>query len=143
MRHYETIFIINPGVTEEDYKGVVKKFSQLVAKQKSVPIRVEEWGTQRLAYRVGKSDKGAYVLLNYCGEPGVTAELERELKLDDRVLLYQTVKLADDVDPQELLLKETEARKKSVPEEDQGSKGVDGGQEKGEVLKEEEVKSDV
>jgi len=143
MRHYETIFIINPGVTEEDYKGVVKKFSELVEKQKSVPIRLEEWGTQRLAYRVGKSDKGAYILLNYCGEPGVTAELERELKLDDRVLLYQTVKLADDVDPQELLLKETEARKKSAPEEDRGSEGVDVGQEKEEVLKEEEVKSDV
>ena len=143
MRHYETIFIINPGINEEDYKGVVKKFSELVEKQKSVPIRVEEWGTQRLAYRVGKSDKGAYVLLNYCAEPGATAELERELKLDDRVLLYQTVKLADHVDPQELLLKETEARRQSAPEENQGSQGDEGGQEKGEVSKEEEVKSDV
>jgi len=143
MRHYETIFIINPEISEEDYRGVVKKFSELVEKQKSVPIRLEEWGTQRLAYRVGKSDKGAYILLNYCGEPGVTAELERELKLDDRVLLYQTVKLADDVDPQELLLKETEARKKNAPEKDRGSEGVDVDQEKEEVLKEEEVKSDV
>ncbi|MBU2498478.1 MAG: 30S ribosomal protein S6 [Proteobacteria bacterium] len=142
MRHYETVFIIQPEISEEDYKGVVKKFGDLLEKQKGTTIRVEEWGTQRLAYRLGKFDKGAYVLLNYCGESGITAELGRGLKLDDRVLLFQTVKLADDVDPEELLLKEMEGRKKGVTEAEPGQAGVESGQEK-RVASEEEVKGDV
>jgi small subunit ribosomal protein S6 len=57
--------------------------------------------------------------MDYCGGPGITAELERDLKLDDRILKYQTVKLADDVEPQALVQKEEEAKKKTAPTEDQ------------------------
>jgi len=107
MRYYETIYIVNPTLPDEDYAEVLNKFNQLVDKHKGVLIKVDEWGKQRMAYEVNKYDKGSYVLLNYCGEPKITAEIERELKLDDRILLYQTLKMADNVDPKELLLKES------------------------------------
>ncbi len=42
------------------------------------------------------------MLLQYCGEPGITAELKRELSLDDRLLKYQTIKLSDNADPEAL-----------------------------------------
>ncbi len=57
--------------------------------------------------------------MDYCGDSGITAKLERDLKLDDRVLKYQTVKLADKVDPQELMSEEQEAKKESEIKEDQ------------------------
>jgi small subunit ribosomal protein S6 len=119
MRHYETIYILDPNLTVEDYKEVTKKYNDLVEKQKGAIIKVEEWGNQKLAYEVKKFDKGAYFLMNYCGEPGVTAELERGLKLDDRVLKYQTIKLGDKVDPNALITKEKEAKKESVEPEGQ------------------------
>ena len=143
MRHYETVFIIQPELSEEDYKGVVKKFGDLLEKQRGTTIRVEEWGTQRLAYRVGKYDKGAYVLLNYCGESGITGELERDLKLDDKVLLFQTVKLADNVDPEELLRHEMEARQKRMAETEPEQPGVESGQETEVAPEQGEVKTDV
>ena len=111
MRQYETIFIVNPTLAEETYREVVNKFKNIIQKQKGVIVKAEEWGTQRLAYTVKKFDKGAYVLFNYCGDAGVSSELERELKLDDRVLKYQTVKLDEDVDPQALMTKEKEGKK--------------------------------
>ena len=117
MRHYETIFIINPELTDEDYRAVLSKFNTLVEKLKGVMIKVEEWGKQRLAYTVKKFDRGSYVLFNYCGEPGVPAEFERDLKLDDRVIKYQTVKLADSADPEELIRKEQDAKKETPKEE--------------------------
>jgi small subunit ribosomal protein S6 len=118
MRHYETIYIVNPNLSEEQYQDVLKRYSSLIEKNKGVVIKTEDWGTQRLAYNLKKSDKGSYVLLNYCGEPGLTAELERDLKLDDRILKFQTVKIAHEVNPQELLRKEKEARKETaVPQE--------------------------
>ena len=129
MRQYETLFIVNPDLPEEEYKDVLKKFNDLIEKKRGVIVKQDEWGKQRLAYLVKKFDHGSYVLLDYCGEPGMTAELERDLKLDDRVLRYQTVKLADDVDPQALIAKQEEGTKKETPTaDDQASEKEEGSQ---------------
>ena len=117
MRQYETIFVVNPTLVEETYREVVNKFKNIIEKQKGVIVKADEWGTQRLAYAVKKFDKGVYVIFNYCGDAGVTSELERDLKLDDRVLKYQTVKLAEDVDPQALMAKEKEGKKEPEAKE--------------------------
>jgi small subunit ribosomal protein S6 len=117
MRQYETIFVVNPTLVEETYREVVNKFKNIVEKQKGVLVKADEWGTQRLAYAVKKFDKGVYVIFNYCGDAGVTSELERDLKLDDRILKYQTVKLAEDVDPQALMAKEKEGKKEPEAKE--------------------------
>ncbi|MGD9318998.1 MAG: 30S ribosomal protein S6 [Desulfobacteraceae bacterium] len=135
MRHYETLYIVKPELDDENYKAVVDKFRDLIEKQKGVIVKLEEWGKQRLAYQVKKFDQGAYVLMDYCGGPGVTAELERDLKLDDRILKYQTVKLADDVDPQALVDKEEEAKKETAGKEEQP-------QEEVETTQEEKIESD-
>ncbi len=100
MRYYETLYIIHPDLADEDYKEVVTKFSGLVEKNEGVVTRVSEWGKKPLAYEVKKQDKGYYVLLQFCGEPGITDRLKRDLKLDDRVLKYQTIKLSDHADPE-------------------------------------------
>ena len=110
MRHYETIYIADPNLSDEDYQGVLEKFSTVVETHKGVMIKTQEWGKQRMAYTVKKFDKGFYVLIEFCAGAGVTAELERSLKLDDKIVKYQTVKLADKVDPQELLQKEQDAQ---------------------------------
>ncbi|MBL7174295.1 MAG: 30S ribosomal protein S6 [Desulfobacteraceae bacterium] len=119
MRRYETIYIVDPTIKDEDHQGVIKKFQNLIEKEKGVFIKVNEWGKQRLAYEIRNFDKGSYILMDYCGNSGITAKLERDLKLDDRVLKYQTVKLADKVDPQELMSEEQEAKKESEIKEDQ------------------------
>jgi len=112
MRYYETLYLINPNLAEEDYKVVVSKFNDLVEKNKGVVIKVDEWGKKTLAYEVKKFGKGYYVLLQYCGEPGITAELKRYLSIDDRVLKYQTIKLSDNADPEALKAKAEEGTTK-------------------------------
>jgi len=111
MRHYETIFIVHPNLSEEEYKQVLRKFTNLVEKLKGVLVKVDEWGNQRLAYRVRKCDRGYYVLMEYCCASGLIPEVERDMKLDDRVLNFQSVKLADEADPEELIRKATESKK--------------------------------
>ena len=119
MRRYETIYIVDPTINDEDHQEVIKKFQNLIEKEKGIFIKVDEWGKQRLAYEIKNFDKGSYILMDYCGASGITAKLERDLKLDDRILKYQTVKLADKVDPLELIRKEQEAQKESEIQEDQ------------------------
>jgi small subunit ribosomal protein S6 len=111
MRHYEIIYIINPNQSDDEFNEIIEKFNNLIVNQKGVIIKTQKWGKQRLAYTVKKFNNGFYVLVEFCANPGVATELERNLNLDDRVIKYQTVKLADKADPQELLEKEKEAQK--------------------------------
>ena len=102
MRYYETLYFMAPNLADEDYKEAIAKFNAAVGKHGGVPIKIDEWGKRTLAYEVKKFDRGFYVLMSYCGGPEAIAELKRELRLDDRVLKHQTVKLADNVDAEAL-----------------------------------------
>lgn len=111
MRHYEIIYIVNPNLNDEEYHELLKKYNDIIEGLKGVIIKTQEWGKQRLAYRVKKFYNGNYVLVEFCANPDTTSELERSLNLDERILKFQTVKLADSANPEELLEKEKEARK--------------------------------
>jgi small subunit ribosomal protein S6 len=115
MRHYEIIYIINPNQTDDEFNEIVEKFNNLVTAQKGVIIKTQKWGKQRLAYTVKKFNNGFYVFVDFCANAGVTTELERNLNLDDRIIKYQTVKIAENADPQELLEKERENQKATTP----------------------------
>ncbi len=109
MRYYETLYLINPDLADEEYGEVVSKFNNFVESNKGILIKVEEWGKKPLAYEVKKFDRGYYVLLQYCGEPDILEDLKREFRLDERILKYQTVKLSDNEDPEILKAKVEEA----------------------------------
>ncbi len=150
MRHYETIFIINPDLSDDDYKEVVKKYDDLVAREKGVVVKIDEWGKQRLAYELKRFEKGAYVLMEYCGEHDLGSTLARAFKLDERVLKFQTIKLADWVDPESLIKKikeaehrpeEAEDRSEAKAEEEKPEEAVATPQDEAEQT--EEVKDDV
>lgn len=117
MRHYETIYIIAPNITDETYQEVLQKFRNQVEKQKGIMIKTQEWGKSRLAYNIKKFETGSYVLMDYCADPGMTADIEREFKHDDRILKYQTVKLEDQADPEALLSKEKKAEEEMALKE--------------------------
>jgi small subunit ribosomal protein S6 len=108
MNHYETIYIINPTLDDEALKEAIDKFSNLIKKLKGSIVKVNEWGKRKLAYEVKRFDKGHYVVLDFCALPKIVTELERNLKLDDRILKYLTVKIDENVNPKDLVSEEQE-----------------------------------
>jgi len=108
MNRYETIYIVNPNLDPDSLGEVVAKFSDLIQKLKGYIVRINEWGKRKLAYEVKRFDKGYYVVLDFCGLPGAVKELERNLKLDDRILKYLTVKIGEEVDLEDLRIMEHE-----------------------------------
>ena len=138
MRHYEIIYIVNPNLNGDDYHELVKKYSEIIVNNKGVIIKTDEWGKQRLAYRIRKFYNGVYVYVEFCTEAKSIAELERILKLDDNILKFQTVKLADEADPEELIQKAQTSEKVRKPSSDEtddaGLQGFDDeGEEESEV----------
>ena len=108
MRRFETLFIVTPNSSEEELKAVAEKFRGVVTGMKGTVASYDEQGMKKLAYRVKKQNKGYYVLMDYFGQADIVAELERNLRLDERILKYLTVKLADQVDPSTVEVEESE-----------------------------------
>ena len=97
MRMYETIFIVKPDLGEEETKGLTAKVQEVIASMKGDFKRLEDWGARKLAYPINKFARGRYYYLRFDGDAPLIAELERRLRLDDKVLRYQSVKLEKEV----------------------------------------------
>ncbi len=91
MRTYETIFIVHPEVTGDDQTALIDKYQSILTDQGANVLKVENWGTRNLAYTVKKQSKGCYVLVIFDAEPTVIAEFERRMRIDDKVIKFQTV----------------------------------------------------
>jgi small subunit ribosomal protein S6 len=95
MRNYELTFIVPTDVSEEELNGVVSQVQSWVEGTQGKVTRVDQWGRRRLAYHIAEYNEGFYVLLDVEMNPAATAELERNLKLSDKVMRYLLVR-ADD-----------------------------------------------
>jgi len=113
MRRYETIFIARPNVGEDEIEAITAKATSTIESDGGTILRVNNWGLKKLAYLIKKENQGYYVYIDYAGVPESIAEIERVFRIDDRVLKYLTVKLADTCDPE--AVKEQLAQEESVP----------------------------
>jgi len=97
MRRYETIFIIDPELQDNERNSITEKLDQLISKQEGVLLKVDDWGQKRLAYEIKKKQRGYYIRLDYCGTGSLVNEMERLSRIDDNILKYMTVLLEKDV----------------------------------------------
>ena len=95
MRKYETIFILQPELSEDDIKSVTAKAQDVISSYNGECFRMDDWGIRKLAYPIKKSARGRYYYLRFDGNSALIAELERRLRLDEKVLRYQSVNITD------------------------------------------------
>ena len=88
---YETLYVINGNLSEEEMKEIVAKFSALVSDNGTLES-VDEWGKRRLAYPINYIPEGYYVLVSYKSEPSFPREFERVLGITDGVIRSMTTK---------------------------------------------------
>lgn len=93
---YETIFIVNPNISDDDVNKTTEKMQEIVTREGGQILKVENWGKKKLSYEVKKQKKGTYAYFLYEAGPTLVAELERNLRLSDAVLKFLTVRLEKD-----------------------------------------------
>ncbi len=93
MHIYESIFIINPNLSDEETAGVIKKMQDVVANQGGEMLKFEDWGKKKLAYEIKKHKRGHYAFFQFKSAPAVVSELERTYKMTDTVIKFMTIKL--------------------------------------------------
>ncbi|MGB3775318.1 MAG: 30S ribosomal protein S6 [Leeuwenhoekiella sp.] len=93
MNNYETVFILNPVLSDDQIKETVKKFEDLLVSKGAKMIAKEDWGLKKLAYAIQNKKSGFYHLFEYQVDGEVLSNLDLELKRDERIMRYLTVKM--------------------------------------------------
>lgn len=82
---YETIFVIDASLTDDQINATTEKFKSLIEANATVES-VDVWGKRRLAYPIDYKTEGYYVLVNFESQAEFIAELERVYNITDGVL---------------------------------------------------------
>ena len=98
LREYETIFLVRPDLAEDLVDKIVERMRAIVHRDGGKVIKVENWGKKKTSYEVKKNLRALFIRFLYLGSTKAVAEFERNLRMTDDVLKYQSVKVADDVD---------------------------------------------
>ena len=109
MRRYETIVIVDPDLGEERRTPIFDRIRELVPQKGGLVVEFDEWGARKMAYEIKKKKRGFYLRVDYCGTGDLVKEMERQFRIDDRVLKYMTILLEDDVDMESIQEKMSQA----------------------------------
>lgn len=100
LREYETIYILESNVDPDEADRVATRVKDIVSARNGHLLKIDNWGKRKLAYPIRKSSRGVFVFLKYLGFEDLVAEIERNLRLLDSVVRYQTVVMKPDVKPE-------------------------------------------
>jgi small subunit ribosomal protein S6 len=131
MRRYESVWVVNGDLPDEEIQSAVDKFSRIISAHEGTLVGVEEWGRRKLAYKIQGATRGFYIVVDYAGTPATVKELERNYRIDDRIIRSHTSKKSDRVNPEalqaEISAKAAKAAAAAVPapEVEAGEPGVE------------------
>jgi small subunit ribosomal protein S6 len=93
MNHYETVFILNPVLSEDQIKETVKKYEDFLVSNGAEMISKENWGLKKLAYPIQHKKSGFYHLFEFKAPWRGYQSYGVEFRRDERMMRYLTVKL--------------------------------------------------
>ena len=93
MNHYETVFILNPVLSDTQIKETVQKFDDYLVSKGAEMISKEDWGLKKLAYPIQKKKSGFYHLFEYKAPADILIAFETELRREERIMRFINVSL--------------------------------------------------
>lgn len=102
LKRYEVVYISFDDLSTDEFELQLERYKTIITGMEGTVIKVDIWGKRRLAYPIQKRRDGVYVLIDFAGDGEIVPELERNFRIDDKILRFISVKTADKVDPEEL-----------------------------------------
>ena len=96
QRQYEVVFIVDPGADDDEVTRLTDGFKQIVTDQGGSITKAESMGRRKLAYEILHKTEGSFVLMEIEGSGREIAELERRMRVNDRIIRYITVRVDED-----------------------------------------------
>lgn len=96
QRQYEVVFIVDPTAEDDEVTRLTDNLKQIATEQGGVVTKSESMGRRKLAYEILHKTEGSFVLLEIEGSGREIAELERRMRVNDRIIRYITVRVDED-----------------------------------------------
>ena len=93
MSFYENVFIARQDISSAQVEALADQLATLVTDQGGQVTKREYWGLRNLSFRMKKNRKGHYVLFNLDAPPAAVNELERNMRINEDVLRYLTIRV--------------------------------------------------
>lgn len=92
MPFYETVFMSRQELSSSQVEVLTEKYTNVITELGGKIHKVEQWGLRGLAYRINKSRKANYTLVEIDGPSEAIAEMERQMRIDEDVMRYMTLR---------------------------------------------------
>lgn len=93
MKNYETVFILNPVLSEQQVKETVSKFEDFLTSKGAQIVAKEDWGLKKLAYEIQHKKSGFYTLIEFKAPAEILVALDTEFRREERVMRHLVVSL--------------------------------------------------
>ena len=90
LREYEIVFVLVPNADNTEAERINAKVNEVVTSFGGKLLKLDNWGRRKLAYPIKRNTRGIFVYAKYIGKPGVVSEIERNLRIADSVLRFQS-----------------------------------------------------
>ncbi|HWA51691.1 MAG TPA: 30S ribosomal protein S6 [Patescibacteria group bacterium] len=88
MRKYELTIVLDGKATAAKKKSVQERIEKLIKEAKGKTDKVKDLGTKDLAYKIGKSETGAYLMFPLELESESAKEINSKMRVDTEVIRY-------------------------------------------------------
>ena len=92
MNCYETLFVVKPTLTAEEIEAQIARVKEIIAEEGGELKATDDMGMRRLAYPIEKQERGYYSVVYYTAPSDLVGELERQLRYNEEILRFMTVK---------------------------------------------------
>jgi small subunit ribosomal protein S6 len=93
MPFYEHVFLARQDVSAQQVEAMTETYKGVIEQAGGQVTKIEYWGVKSLAYRIKKNRKAHFALMNISGPAAGVAEMERQMKINEDMLRFMTIKV--------------------------------------------------
>ena len=93
MPLYEHIYLARQDVSPQQVEEMTNAFTEVLTQGGGKVTKNEYWGLKSLSYRIRKNRKAHYSLLNIDAPAPAVAEMERQMRINEDILRFMTVRV--------------------------------------------------
>ena len=90
LREYEVVYVLTPNADSAEAERINNKVGEVVSSFGGKLLKLDNWGRRKLAYPIKKQTRGIFVYTKFVARAGVVAEIERNLRIADSVVRFQS-----------------------------------------------------
>ncbi|TCT06882.1 30S ribosomal protein S6 [Aquabacter spiritensis] len=121
MALYEHVFLARQDVTAQQVEELTTRFKGVIEANGGSVGKTEYWGVKSLTYRINKNRKAHFTLVNIDAPAAAVQEMERQMRIDEDVLRFLTLRVEAHEDAPSAML-----QKRDRDDRDRGDRGFGG-----------------